>query len=316
MNRTDRLLAIVLELQGRGKRRAEDLAATFETSKRTIYRDIQALCEAGVPLVSTPGRGYALMEGYFLPPLSFSADEAVLLLLGSAVVGAHFDARYRAAAESAGRKIAAVLPDRQRAEVQRLRDGFRFVASTRDRSAEAEKLEHLRGALAACRTMRFRYVRRHGEVGDGRETVREADPYRLISVGGTWYLSAYCHLRRDVRNFRLDRMDALETLDQSFTPPAEARLPARGFDEPPALVVRALFDGEWARWVRESLPFQTVRVEECPEGLVVTLGVRREADLLQWLLGWGCHVRVLEPDSLRQLVAEEAAALLRAHAGG
>jgi len=68
MNRTDRLLAIVLELQAQGKRRAEDLAATFEVGKRTIYRDIQALCEAGVPVISTPGQGYSLVEGYFLPP--------------------------------------------------------------------------------------------------------------------------------------------------------------------------------------------------------------------------------------------------------
>src|SRR5690349_23695534 len=86
MNRTDRLLAIVLELQSAGRRRAEDLAATFETSKRTIYRDIQALSEAGVPLVAIPGQGYSLMEGYFLPPLTFSAGEAAMLLLGSEVM--------------------------------------------------------------------------------------------------------------------------------------------------------------------------------------------------------------------------------------
>src|SRR5437588_970923 len=83
MNRTDRLLAIILELQGKGWQRAEDLAETFETSKRTIYRDIQALGEAGVPVVSLPGRGYSLMKGYFLPPLSFTTDEATMLLLGS-----------------------------------------------------------------------------------------------------------------------------------------------------------------------------------------------------------------------------------------
>ncbi len=65
MNRTDRLLAIVLELQGKGWQRAEDLADTFETSKRTIYRDMLALGEAGVPVVSIPGRGYSLVEGCF-----------------------------------------------------------------------------------------------------------------------------------------------------------------------------------------------------------------------------------------------------------
>ena len=109
MNKTDRMLAIVLELQGKGKQRAEDLAATFETSKRTIYRDIQALGQAGVPLVSTPGQGYALMKGYFLPPLSFTTEEAIMLLLGSDYMAQNFDAQYRAAAESAGRKIESVL---------------------------------------------------------------------------------------------------------------------------------------------------------------------------------------------------------------
>src|SRR5215203_2043033 len=109
MNRTDRLLAIVLELQARGKQRAEDLAATFEVGKRTIYRDIQALCEAGVPVISTPGQGYALLEGYFLPPLRFTPDEALILLLGSDLMAQSFDAEYRVAAESASRKIAGAL---------------------------------------------------------------------------------------------------------------------------------------------------------------------------------------------------------------
>ncbi len=109
MNRTDRLLAIVLELQRKRSQRAEDLAAIFETSKRTIYRDIQALCESGVPVIAQPGHGYSLVEGYFLPPVTFSADEATMLLLGSEFVADNFDAQYREAAETAGRKIEAVL---------------------------------------------------------------------------------------------------------------------------------------------------------------------------------------------------------------
>src|SRR5262245_17319933 len=113
MNRTDRLLAIVLELQAHGSRsvRAEDLAARFEINKRTVYRDVQALSEAGVPIVAIPGQGYWLAEGYFLPPLAFSPDEAVMLLLGADFVAQNFDAQYRAAAESAARKIEAVLPE-------------------------------------------------------------------------------------------------------------------------------------------------------------------------------------------------------------
>src|SRR5919199_4428187 len=145
MNRTDRLLAIVLELQARGKQRAEDLAATFEVGKRTIYRDIQALCEAGVPVISTPGQGYSLLEGYFLPPLRFTPDEALILLLGSDTMAQSFDAEYRAAAESASRKIAGALPENLRAEVRSLQESIRFVAEgARERSREADLLRQLR----------------------------------------------------------------------------------------------------------------------------------------------------------------------------
>jgi predicted DNA-binding transcriptional regulator YafY len=82
------MLAIVLELQRKPVLRAEDLADVFEVSVRTIYRDIQALSEAGVPIAGAPGQGYSLMEGYFLPPVSFTVDEAVTLLIGTDFIGA------------------------------------------------------------------------------------------------------------------------------------------------------------------------------------------------------------------------------------
>src|SRR5205823_13568450 len=164
MNRTDRLLAIVLELQGKGRQRAEDLAATFETSKRTIYRDIQALSEAGVPLISVPGRGYTLMEGYFLPPLSFTVDEATMLLLGSDFMAQNFDAQYRRAALSAGRKIAGVLPERLRDEVDYLQSSIRFIATgIMGSSREDEILQQLRRAILERTRVRFVYHTRYAE---------------------------------------------------------------------------------------------------------------------------------------------------------
>src|SRR6476660_5991887 len=128
MNRTDRLFAIVLEIQGKRWRRAEDLAGAFESSKRTIYRDMLALGEAGVPVVSIPGRGYSLVEGYFLPPVSLSADEATILLLGADVMTQSFDAHYQSVAQSASRKILGVLPDAQRQTVDSLRERIQFVS--------------------------------------------------------------------------------------------------------------------------------------------------------------------------------------------
>ena len=314
MNRTDRLLAIVLELQAKRWQRAEDLAATFETSKRTIYRDFQALGQAGVPIISMPGRGYSLMEGYFLPPITFGSDEATMLLLGSDVMAQSFDAQYRAAAQSAGRKIAAVLPDRLRAEVRSLQESIRFVVSSLStRPGEAAKLQQLRRAILDRTSVRFRYFTRHTDDPARSPHHREADPYALTYVGGAWHLSAYCHLRRDVRTFRLDRMEDLTALDRTFTRPEGFQLQRRSLFEPGSFDVRVLFDVEVARWVRESPSYFTVGEEETPDGLLVTLHVRQESEIVQWILGWGRHARVLAPESLRARIAAEAEAMLRRH---
>lgn len=310
MNRTDRLLAIVLELQRAGKRRAEDLAATFETSKRTIYRDMEALSEAGVPIVAAPGQGYALMEGYFLPPLSFRTDEATMLLLGSDVMAQQFDAQYRAAAQSAAAKIEGVLPEKLRAEVRDLQESIRFFAPSDP--AEHETLLHLRRAIFDRTTVRFRYTAR---IPSEQEppVYREVDPYGLIHVGGRWHLTGYDHLRRGMRTFRLDRIEERQSLDRTFIRSPTFTTRQRPPDTDRTIVVRALFDHETARWVRESRSYFIIAEEEMADSLLVTLTVRQERDVLSWLLGWGSHVRVLEPESLREQIVAEAAALLDHH---
>ncbi|MDZ4721184.1 MAG: YafY family protein [Roseiflexaceae bacterium] len=307
MNRTDRLLAIVLELQARGQQRAEDLAATFEVSKRTIYRDVLALCEAGVPVISTPGQGYALSEGYFLPPLRFTPDEAVMLLLGSDVMAQSFDAEYRTAAESAARKIAGALPQPTRSEVQQLQAGLRFVENSR--AGEPEHLRTIRRAIVAHRTIRFSYMARQGADGPSTTSVRDADPHGLARINEIWYLIAYCHLRRDVRNFRLSRISNIRVLSNTFERPEAFVLAPnnQGRD----IEVRLFFDTEAAPWVREARFYYVSQIEEQPDGLLVILHVRRIDEVLQWVLGWGRQVRVLAPVSLRELVVEEITAMLK-----
>lgn len=311
MNRTDRLLAIVLELQGKGWQRAEDLARTFECSKRTIYRDLQALGESGVPILSQTGRGYSLMEGYFLPPLSFSTDEATMLLLGSDVMTQNFDAQYRAAAQSAARKILGVLPEKLRLEVHTLQESIHFFGdSISNRPAEAAKLQLLRRAIIDRSTVRFLYHTRYTTDARSQTRHRDADPYSLAHHGAAWYLAAYCHVRHGIRNFRLDRIDDLTVLERPFARPANFQVQKRDLFEPGSFDVRVLFDAEVTRWVRESPSYFTIAQEETPQGLEVTLHIRHESDILQWLLGWGRHVRVLEPEAMRCRIADEARAML------
>ncbi len=305
MNRTDRLLAIVLELQRNGARRAEDLAATFETSKRTIYRDIQALCESGVPVVAQAGVGYSLVEGYFLPPLSFSTDEATMLLLGSEFVADNFDAQYREAAHSASRKIEAVLSEKLRGEVGYLRNSIAFVApQTLASGTSAKFLPTLRRAIIEQRMIRFHYHTRYSMDRSQAKKTRDADPYGLIHYGDAWYLMGYCHLRQDVRQFRLDRMKDLQLLDQSFIRPPNFK-----FEPPPEdrkLIIRVLFNADASPWVRESSAYYVAQMEEHPNGLLVTMKAHIEEEVVWWLLSWGDQVQVLEPESLRLRMAEAA----------
>ena len=337
MNRTDRLLAIILELQGKGRQRAEDLAETFETSKRTIYRDIQALGEAGVPIVSIPGLGYSLMKGYFLPPLSFTTDEATMLILGSDLMAQSFDAQYRSAALSASRKIENVLPEKLREEVHYLQESIRFV--TRDameQPIETEKLLQLRRAILQRNTIRFRYFTRHpsstaeaeGVPGvsthqhtstaptAAAQSTREADPYGLVHFLNAWHVIAYCHLRQDIRNFRLDRIDDLVLLPKTFQRLANFKMGESQSGQRRRMLVRVLFDTEVARWVQEARSYYMTTQEVTHDGLLVTLEPHQESEVLQWLLSWGSHVRVLEPETLRQRIAEEAHRMLRNHRKG
>lgn len=310
MNRTDRLLAIVLMLQAKKQMRAEDLADAFEVSKRTIYRDILALDEAGVPIVAIPGQGYSLVEGYFLPPLTFNTDEAIMLLLGADFVAENFDAQYRDATQSASHKILAVLPRQLRDEVEYLESSIRFM--TLSGVSSPATLQILRRAIIQRKTVSFRYHARYGNPTPNTASQREADPYALIHIGGAWMLIAYCHLRQDQRHFRLDRMEHVVLLDATFTRPSDFEIQIGDNDTRPRMV-RVLFDHDSIRRVQEAPSGFQVAQEDHPEGLLVTFMVRQDEDILSWLLGWGSHIRVLEPKTLAQKLVHEAEKILEKH---
>jgi predicted DNA-binding transcriptional regulator YafY len=261
-------------------------------------------------VVAQPGVGYSLVEGYFLPPVSFSADEATMLLLGADSASQNFDAQYRAAAASAGRKIEAVLSEKLRGEVEYLRGSIAFVAPpTLASGKSASFLPQLRRAIIERRTIGFEYHTRYSQDGRAARNTREADPYAMLHYGDAWYLIGHCHLRKGVRNFRLDRMAGLRLLDKTFDRPPNFRLEEPVNDQRNLIVV-ALFSPEAAPWVRESRSYYIDSMEEVADGLLVTMRVRVENEIFQWLFSWGAQVRVLEPESLRRRLMTEAGKIL------
>ncbi|NHM33627.1 helix-turn-helix transcriptional regulator [Neobacillus terrae] len=308
MNKTDRLLAIVLELQRKEVIRAEDLATLFETSVRTIYRDIQALSEAGVPIIGAPGTGYSLMEGYFLPPISFTVPEAVSLMIGTDFIEQRFDDHYRARARSAGGKIEAILPESVRNETSRVRKAMRLLISDKlvTPSKEKEYLEKIRLAILDERKISFHYAKRLADAEGNRHSVRTVAPYGLVLVQGSWMLVARCDLRQNIRHFRLSRMAELINLEERFELPAHFNLSEYTPPDDRHLRVRLRFNHDIADKVKESNYHFIEDMEEHQDGLHVVLRVRQLDELLQWVLGWGAAAIVLEPESFRNRIREEA----------
>ncbi len=313
MNKTERQLAITLELQRRKMLRAEDLAAQLETSVRTIYRDIQALSEAGVPIMGAPGHGYSLMEGYFLPPVSFTAEEAVSLLMGADFIEQRLDTAYAMEAKSAQRKIEAILPEAVRNESTRVRETMRLLhtAEPLTRSRVKSYLNQIRNAILEQRKISFMYLKKMRGADGNRYNMREVSPYGLSLVQENWVLIARCDMRQDIRHFRLSRMTELSVLEDQFLLPSDFDLnsyrPPDDRNEP--ILIRA--NPEIADKVMEALHFYMDAFEEQENGVIFHFRVRYPEEILHYLLGWGGDIEVLEPESLRFRMQEVAKNILK-----
>ncbi|MBB4172476.1 helix-turn-helix transcriptional regulator [Sulfitobacter noctilucicola] len=211
MTRTHRLFQLMTTLRRLpAPVRATQLAEELGTSLRTVYRDIDALRGLGAVIDGEAGFGYTLIEDAALPPLGFENDELEALVLGLRDVAVIGDPALAKAAKSALAKITSRVPPRQAHRLQHaVLDARRFVSPTPPKVDVAD----LRAATWDEETVRFSYVD-----GKGEPTQREVDPLGIIYMQDTNMLMAWCHLRRDFRVFRLDRMDDLARTGASFRP--------------------------------------------------------------------------------------------------
>jgi predicted DNA-binding transcriptional regulator YafY len=210
VRRADRLFQIVQQLRGGRLVTARMLGERLEVSDRTIYRDIADLQSSGVPIDGEAGVGYLLREGFDLPPLMFTRDEIVALVAGARMVRAFGGAEMARAAEEALVKISAVLPDAERARVDRTEIHMpNWVMTDADRAA----LDRLERSIETRNVLSFRY---NDEAGRGTE--RDVRPLGLWFWGKVWTLVAWCEMRDDFRAFRIDRIVEIRDAGRTFRP--------------------------------------------------------------------------------------------------
>ncbi len=198
MRRADRLFQIVQHLRGRRLTTAAQLADWLEVSERTIYRDIRDLSLSGVPVEGEAGVGYRLSAGFDLPPIMFTLDEIEALVAGARIVETWGGSALANHVRSALAKITLALPKSRREEVEQTP---MFAPEFPVPPETAAYLETIRDAIARRRKLRIEYMDR--QLCDSRRTVR---PLGLFFWGAAWSLAAWCELRQDFRNFRLDRI--------------------------------------------------------------------------------------------------------------
>ncbi|HOP23324.1 MAG TPA: YafY family protein [Gammaproteobacteria bacterium] len=219
MRRADRLMKITHFLR---KRRqvvtAQQIAETFEVCKRTVYRDIEVLINTGVPIRGEAGVGYTIDKKYFLPPITFDADELEAISLGISMVRQWTDEHFATKAKSAFEKIEAVLPANLQGELEQITT---FAIPNRPNVPWKINFSELREYIRIQRKVNVKYIDANHE-----KTARVIRPLALFFFNPVWLLAGWCELRKDFRNFRLDRIQSLSVLEEFFKNDPEKNLQA------------------------------------------------------------------------------------------
>lgn len=210
--RLSRLTAILTQLQTRRTLTATELAKKFSVSTRTIYRDIRALEQAGVPVLTEEGKGYRLMEGYRVPPVMFTEKQANALILAEQLVLKNKDTSFVNDYIEAVEKVKAVLGYNVKDKAMLLAERTRFELNVKS-AKSSNNLSDLQLALTNFLVIKIEYINEAGSISD-----RFIEPFALVSTTENWLLIAWCRLRAEFRYFRIDRIRKLDILDEKFNP--------------------------------------------------------------------------------------------------
>jgi predicted DNA-binding transcriptional regulator YafY len=210
MNRIDRLLGMVTLLQSKKYVQAEKIAEKYHISVRTVYRDIKTLCEQGIPVSFEPHKGYFIVQGYFLPPVSFTSDEANALLLMENLVRSFADKSIKKHYSNALGKIKSVLHPAQKEKLEALNQNIKHQVPERFQH-DFEYLSGLQNAISSKTVIEISYRNNKEETSD-----RRVEPIGLIYYAFNWHLVAWCRKRSDYRDFRVSRILELKQTSLPF----------------------------------------------------------------------------------------------------
>jgi predicted DNA-binding transcriptional regulator YafY len=308
MNRIDRLTAILIQLQTKRWITASEIADRYEISHRTVYRDMRALEEAGVPIGSEAGKGYFIVEGYHLPPVMFTREEAGAMLIAGKLVDKLTDDSVRKGYLSATDKIKSILPETDKSVLEDINDQVEVFYS-RQRSGEGYPdnfLITVQKALGQGKCLKIDY---HAQYNQKKTSGRIIDPLGLVFYGNAWHILGYCKLRNEMRDFRVDRILHLEITTESASEKKPGSL-KKYFQnlwlDSDLFEVKVWFDQSLLASLNAS-KYYFGFIDEYPdnEGMVMSFAVNEYSYIAHWLLSFGEKVRIIHPMELQDKMVEQ-----------
>lgn len=214
IKRLTRLTAILTQLQSKRVVTAKKLADKFGVSNRTIYRDIKTLEKAGVPIITEEGKGYSIMDGYRLPPIMFTEDEANALLTAELIIQSSKDSSLINKFSEAISKVRAVIPNIIKSRTERLEQKMGITNTYTDTSPKSKYLLEIQNAMLEYLVISLDYKNKAG-----KSTKRNIEPFAIYSTqNNEWVMIALCRLRKDFRTFSLLNIEKLMTTKEKFEP--------------------------------------------------------------------------------------------------
>ena len=298
MNSSERRLKLMLLLQQPGKRlTVDEIAEKFDVSRRTIFRDFNALQEINVPVTWDKYAGYGVMKGFDVPPLMFTAQELATIMVGLNFVNSQVDKKLVTDAEGVKLKIKEVLPD----DLKHLMDSLesRTIVDPYQKFGMIKKEGGdwylLSRAIAQEKRVEFRYQSKSGE-----EKTRKVDPYILVFYEDHWNMIGKSHLRGEIRNFILDRMSNIQILDEKA--PHNGKVDVEGLifrsDESDQKIILVVEDSVLER-LKANIPAKIFsETRKNPKKIQVEIFFDNLDFMNEWLLQFGTSIFVKAPGEL------------------
>ncbi len=307
MNRIDRISAILIHLQSRKVVKAQDIADRFDISLRTVYRDIRTLEQAGIPLIGEAGLGYSLVDGYHLPPVMFSLEEALAFLTAEKLVAQLTDGPNADNYSSAMYKIKAVLDQDKKDLLQNIGDHIEVFRRVGDNGIQPDLnlMQPILKSVDQRKVLEIKYHARYNQ----QKTERLVEPLGVFYSDNSWHLIAFCRLRNDYRDFRFDRISCMELTDTDFSKEHQTLkeyLARYDVESPenqnlPLVVMRIRKDK--AYWL-DNQKYHQGFISQTEEGEEIEMNFLSSSlhGFARWFMMFGDCAEIIQPEALKEEV--------------